>query len=112
MTRPDIANVARAVAQHAHNPAARHWKAVRKIISYLKATKDLGVVFRRGEDLKLLLFADVNYAGRCNDTRSVAGVAVTLGNIIVSASSTTQFCVTLSTSEAEYVAMTHGPKTA
>ena len=45
MTRPDIASAVRAVARHAHNPTARHWKAVRKIIAYLKATKDLGVVF-------------------------------------------------------------------
>ena len=48
MTRPDIARSAvRAVARHAHSPAAWHRKAVRKIIVYLKATEDLGVVFRR-----------------------------------------------------------------
>ena len=33
------------------------------------------------------------------------GVPVLLGNTAVSASSTTQYCVTLSTSETEYVAM-------
>ena len=76
------------------------WKAVRKIIAYLKATKDLGVVFRRGGDLKLSLFADADYADRCSDRRSVSGVAGMLGNTAVSASSTTQHCVTLSTSEA------------
>ena len=113
MTRPDIASAVRAVARHAHNPAARHWKAVRKIIAYLKATKDLGVVFRRGGDLKLSLFADdADYAHKCNDRRSVSGVAVMLGNTAVSASSTTQHCVTLSASEAEYVVMAHGAKTA
>ena len=53
MTRPDIASVVRAVARHAHNSATQHWKAVRKIFVYLKATKDLGVVFRRGGDLTL-----------------------------------------------------------
>ena len=71
ITRPDIASAVRAVARHAHNPAARHWKAVRKIVSYLKATKDLGVVFRLGGDLKLPLFADADYADRCNERRSV-----------------------------------------
>ena len=35
-----------------------------------------------------------------------------LGSTGVSASSTTQHCVTPSTSEAEYVAMAHGAKTA
>ena len=48
----------------------------------------------------------------CNDRRSVSGVAVMLGNTSVSASSTTQHYATLSTSEAEYVAMAHGAKTA
>ena len=111
MTRPDIASVAREVAQHAHNPAARHWKAIRTIIAYLKATKGLGVVFQRKGDLKLSLFTDADYADVCNDRRSVSGVAVMLGNTAVGASSTTQRWVTLSRSEAEYMAMTHGANT-
>ena len=73
-----------------------------EIIAYLKATKDLGVVFQRGGDLKLSLFADADYADRCNDRRLGSGVAAMLGNTAVSASSTTQHCLTLSTSEAEY----------
>ena len=64
-------------------------------------------MLRRGGDLKLPLFANADYAYICNDRRSVSGVAVMLGNTDVSASSTTQHCVTVSTSEAEYVAMTH-----
>ena len=56
MTRPDIASAVRAIARHAHNSAARYWKAVRNVIVYLKATKDLGVVFRLGGDLKLSFF--------------------------------------------------------
>ena len=83
MTRPDIASAVRAVARHAQNPTARHWKAVRKITTYLKATKNLGAMFRRGGNLKLSLFTDVDYADRCNDRRSVSGVAVMLGNTAV-----------------------------
>ena len=64
MTRPDVANAVREVARDAHNPAARHWKAVWNIIAHLKATEDWGVVFRRGRDLELSLFADADYANR------------------------------------------------
>ena len=65
MTRPDVASAERAVARYAHNPAARHWKAVRKvIIAYLEGTKGLGDVFWRGGELTLSLFADVDYADR------------------------------------------------
>ena len=56
-------------------------------------------MFWRGGDLKLSFFADADYADRCNDRRPVSGVAVMLENTAVSASSTTQHCVTLSTSE-------------
>ena len=85
---------------------------VRKIIAYLKETTDLGVAVRRGGDLKLSLFADADYADRCNDRRTVSGVTVMLGNTAVSANSMTQHCVTLSMSEVEYVAMAHGARTA
>ena len=112
MTRPDIASAVREMARHAHNPAARHWKAIRKIITYLKVTKDLWVVFRRRGDLKLSLFADADNADKFNDRRSVSGVAVMLGNTALRASSTTQYCRTLSTSEAEYMTMAHGARTA
>ena len=112
MTRPDIANAARAVARQAHNPAERHWRAVCKIISYLNGTKKLGLVFSKGGGLKLSVYVDADYADKANDWRSVSGVAVMLGGTSVIASSTTQHCVTLSTSEAEYVAMAHGAKTA
>ena len=62
--------------------------------------------------MKLSLFADADYAVRCNDRHSVSSVAVMLGDSAVSASSTMQHCVTLSTCEAEYVAMARGPKIA
>ena len=48
MKWPDIASAVRAVTRHAHSSAAWHWKAVWKMVAYLKAIKDLGVVFRRG----------------------------------------------------------------
>ena len=78
-----------------------------------QGNRKLGVVFWRGGELKLSLFADADYADECNDRRSVSGVvAVMLGNTAASASSTTQHRVTLSTSEAEYAAMAHGAKAA
>ena len=109
MTRPDIANAVRAVARQAHDPAERHWRAVYKIISYLNGRKKLGLVFSKGGGLKLSVYVDADYADKANDRRSVSGVAV-MSSVI--ASSTTQHCVTLSTSEAECVAMAQGAKTA
>ena len=106
-TRPNVANPIRAIALHSHNPSLRHWKGLRKIMGYLKGTRDLGIVFRRGGGLTLSLYVDADYADKANDRRSVSGPAVMLEGSVVSATSTTQHCTTLSTSEAEYVAMAH-----
>ena len=112
MTRPDIANAVRAVARQAHDPAERHWPAVRKIIAYLNKTKYLRLVLLKDGDRKLSVYVDADYANKDNDRRSVSRVAVMVGGTVVNASSTTQHCVTISTSEAEYVAMAQGAKTA
>ncbi|CAN0307868.1 unnamed protein product, partial [Ascophyllum nodosum] len=73
MTQPDIVSAVRALSRYAHNPTARHWKVVRKIISRLKATKNLGLVFRRGGDLKLSLFADADCSSRLVEPLHVQG---------------------------------------
>ena len=48
---------------------------------------------------------DARYAHKADDMHSVSGVAVCCGDTLVSWYSRTQKCVTLSTTEAEYVAM-------
>ncbi|CAN0370223.1 unnamed protein product [Ascophyllum nodosum] len=105
MTWPDIANAVRAISRQAYDPAERHWRAVRKIIAYLNKTKDLELVFVEHSDRNLSLYVDADCANRDNDKRAVSRVTVVVGGTVVNASSTTQHCVTLSTSEAEYVAM-------
>ena len=112
MTRPDIANTVRAVARQAHDPAEKHWRAVRKIIAYLNKTKYLRFVFVKDGDRKLSVYVDADYANKDNDRRSVSGLAVMVEGTVVNASSTTQHCVSRFTSEAEYVAIAQGAKTA
>ena len=51
-------------------------------------------------------------ANKKNDRRAVSGIAVTLGGTVVSHASKTQFLVSLSTSEAEYIVPGDGVKEA
>lgn len=118
-TRPDIANAVRAVARFSHDPKEVHVKAARKIIEYLSATAHLGLTFRKDSKLEevqleydLETYVDADYAHKADDRRSVSGVAVCCGGTLVSWFSRTQKCVTLSTTEAEYVAMADGVKEA
>ena len=57
-------------------------------------------------------YVDADYAHKAEDRRSVYGVAICCGGTQVSWHSRTQKCVTLSTTEAEYVARAHGVKEA
>ena len=60
---------------------------------------------QQGSDLDLSVYTDSNYAEKADHRRSVSGVVVTLGNTTVGWISSTQRIVTLSTTEAEYVAL-------
>ena len=108
MTRPNITNTVRAVARYAHEPTERLWQAIIKILSYLNGTRSLGTTYERGSGLSLNVYADADYASKENDRRSVSGIAVTLEGTVVSHTSKTQRVVSLSTSEAEYVAAGDG----
>ncbi|CAM9815854.1 unnamed protein product, partial [Sphacelaria rigidula] len=55
-------------------------------------------------------YCDADYVKKETDRRSVSRIAVMYGGVVVSATSRTQYCVTLSTTEAEYVAMAEGAK--
>ena len=112
MTRPDITNGVRAVARYAHEPTERLWQAIMKILSYLNETRSLGITYVWGSGLSLNVYADADYASKENDRSSVSGIAVTLGGTVVSHTSKTQRVVSLSTSEAEYIAAGEGIKEA
>ena len=112
MTRPDITNAVRAVARYAHEQTERLWQAITKILSCLNGTKSLGITNVRGSGLSLNVYTDADYAHKENDRRSVSGIAVTLGGTVVSHASKTQRVVSLSTSEAEYIAAGDGVKEA
>ena len=52
-TRLDIAGMVRLIAHQPHDPAERHWRAIRKMNAYLNKMKDLGLVFVKDGDRKL-----------------------------------------------------------
>ena len=108
MTRPDIADADQAVARHSHNPCDRHWVAVEKILDYLNATWDPGITYERGSRLSSTVFADADYTSKATGRHSISGVAVMVGDAAGCVVSRTQQRGTLSTTEAEYVAMVEG----
>ena len=83
-----------------------------QIIQYLLGTKDLRLTHERGPDFTLPVYTDANFAENADDRRSMSGVVVTLGSAAVSWLSSAQKIATLSTTEAEYVALGDGVREA
>ena len=95
----------RAVARYANKPSEVHWRTAIGILGYVFSTSDFGIMFEKGSGLELVAFADADYASKANDRGSVYGGARMCTRGRVCWFSRTQKCVTLSTTEAEYVAL-------
>ena len=46
-THPDIAYITQFLSQSNKNPNQQDWKAGKRVLRYLKGTKDIGIVYRR-----------------------------------------------------------------
>jgi len=109
MTRPDITYAVSTLSQHLENPSvSTHLEFARCVIRYLKATKSLRLVLG-GDNSSLCGYSDADWASNL-DRHSISGFAFFLGNGAVSWSSKKQPIVTLSSTESEYVALTHAAK--
>ena len=107
-THPDIAFATSTMAQFFKNPGQAHWEAVKRIFQYLKETRDLSLVYG-GKREDLLGWVDADGASQ-EHRRAISGYVFMVDGGAISWSSKKQELVTLSTTEAEYVAATHAAK--
>ncbi|WVZ57844.1 hypothetical protein U9M48_008182 [Paspalum notatum var. saurae] len=96
--------VTRLDIQFAASPRTSHRQAVKRIFRYLKFTLELGLWYSSGSSLSLRGFSDADHAGCRIDRKSTSGTCQLLGTSLVSWSSRKQASVSLSTTEAEYIA--------
>ncbi|GMF31993.1 unnamed protein product [Phytophthora fragariaefolia] len=105
-TRPDVAFVVTQLSRFLENPGLQHWKAAIRVLRYLKSTRGHGIVYQ-GSSGKVTVeaFTDADWGSNTDDRRSVSGVMVMIGNGPVVFKSKYQRTVTLSSAEAEYMAL-------
>ena len=108
-TRPDIAYTVSQLARFNSNPGHVHWSAVKHLFRYLKGTMDLRLTygpapFTTSSSPLFTTYTDADHGGNKDNSRSTGGYLVCVGSGCVSWSSKQQPIVTLSTTEAEYVA--------
>ena len=103
-TRPDVAFTVNRFSRYTSNPSAEHWKAIAKVLGYLKKTKDLGLYYS-GYLAVLEGYSDANWVISVGDNKLTSGWIFTLGGGAISWASKKQSCISHSTMESEFIAL-------
>jgi hypothetical protein len=83
-----------------------HVLAIKRIFIYLKGTEEFGLWYPKGKDISLISYTNADWVGCINDRRSTSGAMFYLGECLVYFLRKKQSSISLSTSEAEYIATT------
>ncbi|GKD43236.1 hypothetical protein Tco_1267881 [Tanacetum coccineum] len=104
-SRPDLVFAVCMCARYQSKPTKRHLEAVKRVFWYLQGTINIGLWYPKDTVMALTAYADADHVG-CQDTqRSTSGSAQFLGDKLVSWSSKKQTSTSISSTEAEYIAM-------
>ena len=121
VTRPDLTHAVAACARVAANPSKSAWDASTHLLQYLRATCDLGLVFRRDPAVTRDSYGPVgyvdadyapNYGGWADNYRSTTGWLFKLTGAAVSHCSRRQTRLAMSSAESEYYAAADAAKEA
>ena len=104
-TRPDIVQAVGVVTKFCANPTQSHLSAAKRILKYLKGTGYLGLSYKKCADGNPIGYSDADWAGDVDDRHSTTGNVFLFAKGAVSWLSKKQATVALSTTEAEYVAL-------
>ncbi|GJR83865.1 hypothetical protein Tco_0154650 [Tanacetum coccineum] len=104
-SRPDLAFTMCMCARYQAKPTEKHLHAVKRIFQYLRGTINMGLWYLKDSCIAVTAFADADHAG-CQDIRkSTSGSMQLLGDRLVSWSSKKQKSTSISSTEAEYIAL-------
>ena len=110
-TRPDIAFAVSYLSQFNSCYNKSHWTAAKRVLRYIKETQDLGLKYQKtGKPLHG--YVDADWANCTIDRRSYTGYTFILGGCPISWESRKQRTVALSSTEAEYMALSESSKEA
>lgn len=111
LTRPDIAYSVSYLSQFNNSYDETHWRHLKRILKYLKKTKNYGLVFRK-DNSTIEGFADADWGSDVTDRKSYSGFCFKLSNTVISFECRKQRNVALSSTEAEYVSLSEASKEA
>ena len=110
-TRPDIALAVSKLARAVENPGYKHWTAVKRVMRYIKGTRNIGLIYNKGNGdstngNEVHGFADASFADADNGgRRSTTGYLFMRMGRIISWATYRQRAIARSSTEAEYMAL-------
>ncbi|KAH9725877.1 hypothetical protein KPL70_008036 [Citrus sinensis] len=110
-TRPDIAFAVCKMSRFTSNPSVEHWKAIGRILGYLKRTINLGLFYNDYPEV-LEGYSDASWVTNTRDNKSTSSWIFTIAGGAVSWASKKQTCITHSTMESEFIALAAAGKEA
>ena len=102
-TRPNIVFAVGMVARFSPNPKENHMMEIKRIMRYLKGTEDYELWYKKGGNLDLKEFTNVDWVGSIDDKKSTSGGALFLGKTLVPWTRKKHNCISHSTTKVEYV---------
>lgn len=109
-TCPDIAFFVSVVSQFMDKPSYIHFGAAKRILRYIAGTIGFGIWYSSKDDVvfygKLYGYLDSDFGSCFDDQRSISAHVFTLGSGVIAWSSKKQPITALSSTEAEYIAVT------
>ena len=118
-TRPDIAYAVNRLATYTANPGFKHYGAAKRVLRYVKGTKNYGITYHAQStrhvgplDSNLVYgFSDAAFAN-ADDNRSISGYVFLSNGGAITWGSRKQTSIALSSTEAEYVALSEASREA
>ncbi len=109
-TRPDISYAVSVISRYMKNPGQKHEEAAIKILRYLKGTVNTGLEYNckdqlNNKELIIDAYCDADWSGDLDDRKSTTGYVIKLNGCSISWASKKQATVSLSSAEAEYMAI-------
>jgi hypothetical protein len=105
VSRPDISYAVSKAGQHMADPTMADMIKVKRIFRYLKGTSNYMLKYHKNGNTELMGYSDADWAGDQETRKSTSGYVFLLAGAAISWSSKRQQSVALSSTEAEYMAM-------
>ena len=109
-TRPDKTYAVSCISRYMQEPEETHLQAAKKILRYLKGTASHGLLFSKTNSGTLHSYSDSDWGMDLDTRRSTSGILHRIRTTSIAWSSKLQSTISLSSTEAEYKALTEASK--